>query len=214
VTPAPGRSEPLTGRRDNIAWRHHDFEDRARPVKIVVAGPFSAGKTTLITTISEVAVLSTERQVTDHTGSVKSHTTVALDFGRITFDNGASIHIFGTPGQRRFEDVWGAVADGMVGLVLLVHAGDDRSAKEARSIFDAFKRYADVPYCVGVTHLDRVGLPPSVVIEEVRAGLGLETSVPVVACDPRRREDVKALLLRILVAVQARLDEAQHGRRL
>jgi signal recognition particle receptor subunit beta len=211
VTTFPGRSEPLAGSRANIAWRHHDFEDRARPVKVVVAGPFSAGKTTLITTISEVAVLSTERKVTDHSGAIKAHTTVALDFGRISFANGASIHIFGTPGQRRFEDVWGAVADGMVGLVLLVHADDERSAKEARSILDVFRRYADVPFCVGVTHLDRVFRPPSQVIEQVRALLDIDASVPVLACDPRRREDVKVLLLRIFVAVQARLHQAQHG---
>ena len=136
---------------------------------------------------------------------------MALDFGRISFDNGASIHIFGTPGQRRFEDVWGAVADGMVGLVLLVHAGDERSAREARSILDAFRQYADVPFCVGVTHLDRVARPASDVIEQVRALLDIEGSVPVLACDPRRREDVKVLLLRILVAVQGRLQRAEHG---
>lgn len=212
MTSFPGRSGPLTGgRRTNIAWRHHDFEARARPVKIVVAGPFSAGKTTLITTISEVPVLSTERKVTDHTGAIKPHTTVALDFGRITFDNGASIHIFGTPGQRRFEDVWGAVADGMVGLVLLVHAGDERSAGEARLILDAFRRFADVPYCVGVTHLDRVARRPSQVVERVRALLDIDATVPVLACDPRQKEDVKVLLLRIFVAVQARLHQAQHG---
>jgi signal recognition particle receptor subunit beta len=99
----------------------------------------------------------------------------------------------------------------MVGLVLLVHAGEERSAKEARSILDVFRRYADVPYCVGVTHLDRVARPPSQVIEQVRALLNIDATVPVLACDPRRREDVKVLLLRIFVAVHARLHQAQHG---
>jgi len=201
------------GRRANIAWRHHDFESRARPVKVVVAGPFSAGKTTLITTISEVAVLTTERQVTDHTSGVKKTTTVAMDFGRISFGNGASIHIFGTPGQRRFEDVWSAVADGMVGLVLLVHAGDDRSATEARSILKTFRHYADVPFCIGVTHLDRVEAASGNVLEEVRARLEIGPGVPVLACDPRQRDDVKALLLRVFVAVQKRLRVAEGGAR-
>jgi uncharacterized protein len=199
-------------RRPTIAFRHHDFETRPRPVKVVVAGPFSAGKTTLISTISEVPVLTTERNVTDDTRSLKGNTTVAMDFGRISFGNGASIHIFGTPGQRRFEDVWSAVADGMVGLVLLVHAGDERSATEARSILETFRRYADVPFCIGVTHLDRVEQAPGQVLEEVRARLEIGPEVPVMSCDPRRRDDVKALLLEIFVAVQARLQGFAGGK--
>ena len=199
------------GRRANIAYRHHDFESRSRPVKVVVAGPFSAGKTTLIATISEVAVVTTERKVTDHTSAIKGTTTVAMDFGRISFDNGASVHIFGTPGQRRFEDVWSAVADGMVGLVLLVHAADERSAKEACSILETFRRFADVPFCIGVTHLDHVEDPSEVVLEEVRARLEIGPEIPVLACDPRRRDDVKELLLRIFVAVQARLQDLDRG---
>jgi uncharacterized protein len=201
-----------SGPRANIAWRHHDFESQARPAKVVVAGPFSAGKTTLIRTISEVPVLTTERKITDHTSAVKGTTTVAMDFGRISFGNGASVHIFGTPGQRRFEDVWSAVADGMVGLVLLVHAADDRSAREARSILETFRHYADVPFCIGVTHLDHVADASEVVLEEVRARLEIGSEVPVLACDPRHRDDVKALLLRIFVAVQARLKNREGGR--
>ena len=197
------------GRRASIAYHHHDFESRARPVKVVVAGPFAAGKTTFIATISEVAVLATERKVTDHLSAIKSTTTVAMDFGRISFANGASIHIFGTPGQRRFEDIWSAVADGMVGLVLLVHAGDDRSATEARAILENFRHYADVPFCVGVTHLDRVEGGSELLLEEVRVGLGIGPGVPVLACDPRHRADVKALLLRIFVAVQERLQRVE-----
>lgn len=194
-------------RRPNIAFRHHDFEGKARPVKIVVAGPFSAGKTTLITTVSEIAVLTTERKVTDDSRAIKSHTTVAMDFGRISFDNGASIHIFGAPGQRRFEEVWRAVADGMVGLVLLVHAGDKRSAKDARSILQSFKRLASVPFCVGVTHLDRVGDPSDPILEEVRERVGIGHEVPVLGCDPRNKDSVKALLLRLFLAVQERLGD-------
>jgi len=201
------------GRRASIAYHHHDFESRARPVKVVVAGPFAAGKTTFIATISEVAVLATERKVTDDLSAIKSTTTVAMDFGRISFGNGASIHIFGTPGQRRFEDVWSAVADGMVGLVLLVHAGDDRSATEARSILKTFRHYADVPFCIGVTHLDRVEAASGNVLEEVRARLEIGPGVPVLACDPRQRDDVKALLLRVFVAVQKRLRVAEGGAR-
>ena len=72
-------------------------------VKIVVTGPFSAGKTTLIRTISEITVLSTEKDITDHTKSRKAETTVAMDFGRITIDRDLVLYLFGTPGQDRFD---------------------------------------------------------------------------------------------------------------
>src|SRR5919106_6492960 len=129
----------------------------ARPLKIVVTGPFSAGKTTLIKTISEVAIVGTERDVSDDTRSVKANTTVAMDFGRITFADGCCLFLFGTPGQRRFEIMWEVLSEGMIGFIVLVNAADDRSTGEAAHILDTFREYADVPYVVGVTHLDEAG---------------------------------------------------------
>src|SRR5918999_2871245 len=128
----------------------------AKPLKIVVTGPFSAGKTTLIKTISEVAIVGTERDVTDETRSVKERTTVAMDFGRITFAQDLSLFIFGTPGQRRFEVMWEILSEGMIGFILLVNAGDERSIEEAAHILETFREYADVPYVIGVSHLDEV----------------------------------------------------------
>src|SRR5918994_1715906 len=121
----------------------------ARPLKLVVTGPFAAGKTTLIKTISEVAVVGTERDVTDETKNVKARTTVAMDFGRITFAEDLSLFIFGTPGQRRFEVMWEILAEGMIGFILLVNAADARSLEEGSHILDQFRRYADVPYVIG-----------------------------------------------------------------
>src|ERR687896_2266142 len=126
----------------------------AKPLKIVVTGPFSAGKTTLIQTISEVAIVGTERDVTDETRSVKERTTVAMDFGRITFAQDLTLFIFGTPGQRRFEVMWEILSEGMIGFILLVNAADDRSLEESAHILDQFRRYADVPFVIGVTHID------------------------------------------------------------
>ena len=128
----------------------------ARPLKVVITGPFSAGKTTLIQTISEVAIVGTERDVTDETKSVKERTTVAMDFGRITFAQDLTLFLFGTPGQRRFEVMWEILSEGMIGFILLVHAGDDRSIEEAGHILETFREYADVPYVIGVSHLDEV----------------------------------------------------------
>jgi signal recognition particle receptor subunit beta len=182
-----------------------------QPVKIVVTGPFSAGKTTLIQTISEVAIVGTDRDVTDDTRSVKERTTVAMDFGRISFESDASLFLFGTPGQRRFEVMWEILSEGMIGFILLIHAGDPRSVAEAHEILQSFQRYADVPFVVGVTHLDEVGEPVETVLADVRATLGLPHQTPVVPCDPRERTHVKELMLRILYEVEERLERAERA---
>jgi signal recognition particle receptor subunit beta len=179
-----------------------------RPFKIVVTGPFAAGKTTLIKTISEVAIVGTERNVSDETQSTKPKTTVAMDFGRITFADDLSLFLFGTPGQRRFEVMWEILSEGMIGFILLVNAGDWRSVEEASHILDQFRRYAEVPYVVGITHLDDAEETLEVVSAKVRETLELPEPIAVLECDPRQREDVKTLMLHILVGVLRRLEEA------
>ncbi|MGH2746590.1 MAG: GTP-binding protein [Actinomycetota bacterium] len=177
-----------------------------KPLKIVITGPFSAGKTTLIKTISEVAIVGTERDVTDESKSIKNRTTVAMDFGRITFGGEVSLFLFGTPGQRRFEVMWEILSEGMIGFILLVHAGDDRSVEEAAHILGTFREYADVPYVVGVTHLDEADGDHEEIFTKVRAALETPDGVKVVACDPREREDIKTLMLDILFGVMERLN--------
>jgi uncharacterized protein len=178
-----------------------------RPLKIVVTGPFAAGKTTLIETISEVAIVATERDVSEHaTEFGKPRTTVAMDFGRLTFGQDCSLFLFGTPGQRRFEVMWEILSEGMIGFILLVHAADPRSLEEAAHIFEEFKRYADVPYLVGVTHTDLSDTPAEELVEAARSRLGLPDEVKVVVCDPRKKEEVKALMLSILYEVHQRIE--------
>jgi uncharacterized protein len=177
----------------------------ARPLKVVITGPFSAGKTTLIKTISEVAIVGTERDVTDETRSVKERTTVAMDFGRITFAPDLTLFLFGTPGQRRFEVMWEILSEGMIGFILLVHAGDERSVEEAAHILETFREYADVPYVVGVTHVDETEESEEEMFARVRTALDVPQDVEVIACDPREREDVKGLMLSTLTGVMSRL---------
>src|SRR6476660_9511141 len=105
-------STPARGRRKN----------GGTAVKIVVTGPFSAGKSTLIRTISEITVLSTEKDITDETKSRKAETTVAMDFGRITIDKDQVLYLFGTPGQDRFDFMWEIRGEGMIGYILLLDA--------------------------------------------------------------------------------------------
>ena len=96
----------------------------------------------------------------------------------------------------------------MLGFIVLVNAGDQRSVEEAGHILETFRAYADVPYVVGVTHLDEAGLPEEQVLQDVRAYLEAPEDVRVIACDPRRREDVKILMLEILLGVLRRLELA------
>jgi signal recognition particle receptor subunit beta len=179
-----------------------------RPLKVVITGPFAAGKTTLIKTISEVSIVGTERDVTDETRSIKTRTTVAMDFGRLSFGDDLSLFLFGTPGQRRFEVMWEILSEGMIGFICLVNAADDRSVEEASHILDQFRRYADVPYVVGVSHLDEQSEDHDVVFDKVRQALEVPQNVGVVSVDPRAKEDVKTLMLHILVGVLSRLEKA------
>ncbi|MDP9068804.1 MAG: ATP/GTP-binding protein [Actinomycetota bacterium] len=178
-----------------------------RPMKIVITGPFAAGKTTLIKTISEVAIVGTERDVTDETRAVKTRTTVAMDFGRLSFGEDLSLFLFGTPGQRRFEVMWEILSEGMIGFICLVNAADDRSVEEASHILDQFRAYADVPYVVGVSHLDEQSADHEVVFSKVREVLEVPETVEVIGVDPRQREDVKTLMLHILMGVLNRLEK-------
>lgn len=182
----------------------------AKPLKIVVTGPFAAGKTSLIQAISEVAVVGTEREITDHTRSRKETTTVAMDFGRVSLGNGLSLLLFGTPGQRRFEVMWEVLSDGMIGFILLVNGSDERSIEDAVRQLETFRAYADVPFVVGVSHLDLAGIHENAALAAVRERLGLDEEADVVACDPRDRGDVKAMMLRILFGVMRRLEQVER----
>jgi small GTP-binding protein len=175
-------------------------------VKIVVTGPFAAGKTTLIRTISEITVLSTERGITDSTRSRKNETTVAMDFGRITIDRDLVLYLFGTPGQERFDFMWEILGEGMLGYVVLVDAERDDSLSEAAGILDAFRRMARVPFVVALNRSSGVDHDEE---QRIRDALGLRSEVALLPCDATDKESVKAVLLALLYAV---LDEVEAER--
>ena len=175
-------------------------------VKIVVTGPFSAGKTTLIRTISEITVLSTEKDITDHTKSRKAETTVAMDFGRITIDRDLVLYLFGTPGQDRFDFMWEILGEGMLGYILLVDASRQDSLDEAVGILEAFRKMARVPFVVALNRSSGVSASDE---SKVRDVLGLDDEVAVVGCDATDRESVKAVLLALLYSVVDSLDASE-----
>jgi signal recognition particle receptor subunit beta len=164
-------------------------------VKIVVTGPFAAGKTTLIRTISEITVLSTDKDISDSSRSRKAETTVAMDFGRITIDRDLVLYLFGTPGQDRFDFMWEILGEGMLGYVLLVDADRPDSVEEAVGILAAFRKMAPVPYVVA---LNRSSALEPADEERLRTALDLAAEVPIVPCDATDRESVKSVLLALL----------------
>jgi small GTP-binding protein len=172
-------------------------------VKVVVTGPFAAGKTTLIRTISEITVLSTERGVTDSTRRRKAETTVAMDFGRITIDRDLVLYLFGTPGQDRFDFMWEILGEGMIGYLLLIDADRADSIEEAVGIHEAFRRMARVPYVVA---LNRSSGDDHALVDQVRTRLEIPGDVAILPCDATDKESVKNVLLALLYAV---LDEVE-----
>ena len=175
-------------------------------VKIVVTGPFAAGKSTLIRTISEITVLSTERGITDSTRTRKAETTVAMDFGRITIDRDLVLYLFGTPGQDRFDFMWEILGEGMLGYVVLVDAEREDSIAEAAGILNAFRRMARVPYVVALNRSNGLAEADE---RRIRETLGLAPEVALLPCDATDKESVKAVLLALLYSV---LDEVEAER--
>jgi hypothetical protein len=176
---------------------------RGTAVKIVITGPFAAGKTTLIRTVSEITVLSTERGISDVSAAHKRETTVAMDFGRISIDSDLVLYLFGTPGQQRFDFMWEVLGEGMLGYVLLLDGTRPSSVADSLDILRAFRRMTPVPFVVAVNRCR--GIDP-VEEERLRARLELAPAVPVLPCDAADRESVKAVLLALLYAVLRSLE--------
>lgn len=171
--------------------------------KILVTGPFNSGKTTFIGTISEIDVVTTERKTNSSGGTC--NTTVAMDFGRITLRDGDVLHLYGTPGQERFDFMWELLSEGMLGYVVLIDGTDASSVREAARIMGAFQRISDRPFVVGLTRSDRKGCAAAA---ELAEEIG---SVDVMHCDAREVKDVKKVLLALLEKVLEEADEAERA---
>jgi small GTP-binding protein len=167
-------------------------------VKMVVTGPFNAGKTAFIKTVSEIDVVSTERKITKESEKVKDTTTVAMDFGRITIDEDLVLYLFGTPGQRRFDFMWEILSEGMLGFIVMVDSCRPETFREARSILETFRAYAPTPYIVAANKQD---LKEAWDLEDMRIALRLNSKVKLLPCVATEKESVKNILLELLYQI-------------
>ncbi len=166
--------------------------------KVVVTGTFNSGKTAFVRTASDIEIVTTERHITDpEDARVKAETTVAMDYGQATVE-GVLMHLYGTPGQDRFDFMWHILSNDVSAFILIIDSQDRASFMDAVRMIRELRRKAQAPYLVAANKQDgRRALSP----EEIASALNLPDSVPVVSCvasDPKSVERVLKETLELL----------------
>lgn len=175
--------------------------------KIIFTGPVGAGKTTAIGALSDIPVVGTDAQAQDMTRERKATTTVAMDYGLMQLEGNERIHLYGTPGQERFDFMWDILTQGGLGLILLLDSSRSHPFQDMRFFLDAFKEFISTrKVAIGVTRMD---LSPQPALEEYHRELKiLGLNPPVFEVDARRRQDVAILLESLLYSLDPWLGES------
>lgn len=162
-----------------------------RILRVVVTGNVGAGKTTFIRTISDTDVIDTDKKATDETAKLKPKTTVAMDFGTLALSNKDSLHLYGTPGQARFEFMRDILIENANACVVLANATRKADLLYARAVVELIDEQLQIPYIVGLTHTDS----PSQELSDISA---LFTKVPITLVNVTDRISIKTVLTKLL----------------
>lgn len=162
-------------------------------IKVVITGPFNVGKTEFVRTLSDIPIVTTERRITDDLQSTKQETTVAMDYGQVKLD-GDMFHLYGTPGQARFDFMWEILSKEMNAFLVLVDSCNRDTLLEAKSLIRTFRRLSrkrKAPFMVVANKQDLEGAWP---VERVKKALGFKDEVPVVPCIAKKKASVRQVL--------------------
>ncbi|PID46132.1 MAG: GTP-binding protein [Proteobacteria bacterium] len=168
--------------------------------KIIFTGPVGAGKTTAIRVISDIDIVTTDEQASDMAKLKKPETTVAMDYGMIQLGENERVHLYGTPGQERFDFMWDILTKGGIGLVLLIDNSRKDPQQDLRFYTQAFREFiAAQQLVVGVTRMDTHRTPT---VNDYRHWLDqLKIRAPVFEVDARKRKDVSLLIQAMLMSL-------------
>lgn len=173
--------------------------------KIILTGPVGAGKSTAIRSLSDIEPVSTDELASDITKARKSQTTVAMDYGLLKLDGGETIHLYGTPGQERFDFMWDILTTGGIGLVLLINNARPAPFKDLAFFLAAFSGFIDKSaLAIGVTQMDIADAPT---LDDYYAELPAKYSnTPVFEVDARNKNDVVILVESLLFSLDQGLE--------
>ncbi|WP_408648893.1 GTP-binding protein [Tumidithrix elongata] len=167
-------------------------------MRLVVTGTVGAGKSTFIRSASEIDVVDTDRVATDETALLKKKTTVAMDFGRLSFGPNMALHLYGTPGQTRFDFMWDILIKKAHAYILLVAANRPSEFRYARRILTFMNRRVKIPLIIGLTHMDCEGAWTS---ENIAIALGFvnpQSQPPIIAVNANERDSVVRALIALM----------------
>jgi signal recognition particle receptor subunit beta len=166
-------------------------------MRLVVTGPVSAGKSTFIRSISEIEVVDTDRRATDETTLLKHKTTVAFDFGRLQFSPNMALHLYGTPGQSRFDFMWDILIRQAHAYILLVAAHRPQEFRYARRVLSFMRQRSPAPVLIGLTHTDQ---PDPWDAENILIALGYlnDNHPPVITVNPTQPESVAQSVMALI----------------
>ena len=180
-------------------------------LRIVVTGGVGAGKTTFIRTISEIDVVDTDKRATDELAELKEKTTVALDFGKLTITPTQSLHLYGTPGQSRFDFMWDILIKKAHAYILLIDAHRPNQFREARKLLNIMKQNASNPELIGITPTDSAAAWET---KDKTLALGFQdeiNSIPIVTVNPNERESVFQALIAIVEQLEYTRETQMKG---